>query len=89
MEGQIEKLGSHQDLDADQGANIEVSWRLGKDKLGGCEEFATIPTPSIIIYQVIIRIKTYLLSQGEVLSGGAPWWSVLSTFHVGSTSSIP
>ena len=33
LEGQIEKLESHQDLDSDQGVNMEVSWRLGK-KMG-------------------------------------------------------
>uniref|UniRef100_A0A8C3X4D6 Single-pass membrane protein with coiled-coil domains 2 n=1 Tax=Catagonus wagneri TaxID=51154 RepID=A0A8C3X4D6_9CETA len=34
LEGQIEKLESHQDLDPDEGVNIEVSWRLGKGNLG-------------------------------------------------------
>ena len=45
LEGQIEKLESHQDLDPDQGATIEVSWRLGKDNLGGCGDSATISHP--------------------------------------------
>lgn len=31
LEGQIEKLELHQGLDPDQGENVKVSWRLGKD----------------------------------------------------------
>uniref|UniRef100_A0A452SCH5 Single-pass membrane protein with coiled-coil domains 2 n=1 Tax=Ursus americanus TaxID=9643 RepID=A0A452SCH5_URSAM len=61
LEGQIEKLESHQDLDPDQGANIEVSWRLGKDNLGGCGDSNFYKDMTLLN----TKLRTYQMQEGK------------------------